>query len=503
MNITKRIIAVILCIGMVLVSLQIGKTQEDIQVKNVFDNNKSLILWYTDDSMTDYLNAMAVAYHEQYGMRVIPKLQSGNEYLESINAASLEQAEVPDLYIISSETLEKAYLSGLASTIEDENEVVSAQNFSTAAINAVTYKGHIAAYPYYIETSALLYNKTYLYDMAKNQIEAEESGTESADDGGEIIIEDSTTEATQEETTVDENLSTEEKIEKRMEKFIPKTFDELLTFADEYDAPQAVEAVFKWDVSDIFYNYFFIGNYADVGGACGDNTDEIDIYNLDTIRAMQVYQNLNQFFSIDADEVAYDSVIQEFMEGKLVFTTATTDIIRKLEDAKANKEFTFDYGIAEIPDLNDELTSKSLSVTNSIVVNGYCDKKEEANRFARYLVCDNADSIYERTGKIAANKNVVYDNSNITVFQKEYADSVPMPKMMATSNYWIQLEITFAHVWSGEDVSGQLQNLSELIMTQVTGEEVKQDYIEDPDAEDETVEYLDEEAEKEAAKQEE
>ena len=40
---------------------------------------------------------------------------------------------------------------------------------------------------------------------------------------------------------------------------------DILTFANSYDAPEQVEAVFKWDVADIFYNYFFVGNYIDVG----------------------------------------------------------------------------------------------------------------------------------------------------------------------------------------------------------------------------------------------
>ena len=136
-------------------------------------------------------------------------------------------------------------------------------------------------------------------------------------------------------------------------------------------------------------------------------------------------------------------------------------------------------------------------------MNGYSDKKENANRFARYLICDNANSLYEKTGKIAANKNVTYENPNISVFQSEYSDSVPMPKMMATSNYWIQLEITFSRVWSGADVSGELQKLSELILTQISGEQVSEEYIKDPEPEEATIEYLDEEAAKEAAKQEE
>ena len=45
---------------------------------------------------------------------------------------------------------------------------------------------------------------------------------------------------------------TEEDIEARIMELIPQTFEELLAFANEYDAPAAVDGVFKWDVSDIF-----------------------------------------------------------------------------------------------------------------------------------------------------------------------------------------------------------------------------------------------------------
>ncbi|MBR4020523.1 MAG: hypothetical protein IKI99_04350, partial [Firmicutes bacterium] len=44
---------------------------------------------------------------------------------------------------------------------------------------------------------------------------------------------------------------------------VPLTIDDILDFADQYDAPGNVDAIFEWDVSDIFYNYFFVGNYRD------------------------------------------------------------------------------------------------------------------------------------------------------------------------------------------------------------------------------------------------
>ena len=43
------------------------------------------------------------------------------------------------------------------------------------------------------------------------------------------------------------------------------------------------------------------------------------------IKCMRVYQDLNQFFSIDTKEISYDGVLQEFMDGKIVYTVATSE----------------------------------------------------------------------------------------------------------------------------------------------------------------------------------
>ena len=56
----------------------------------------------------------------------------------------------------------------------------------------------------------------------------------------------------------------------------------------------------------------------DIGGMCGDSKDSVDIYNEEAIRALMVYQDLSEYFAIDASAVEYQSVIQEFMEGKVL-----------------------------------------------------------------------------------------------------------------------------------------------------------------------------------------
>lgn len=499
MSITKRIVSVVLCVCMVIGTLLFGKTPEAEEIPQIIVGD-SVVVWYADESMTDYISAMAVAFHEKYDIRVIPQLQSGLEYVESIYDASVtDEMTTPDVFIVSNEALEKAYLTGLADIISDPDNMVNTQHFPQAAINAVTYDDKLVGYPYYFETSVLLYNRSYIYEMAKNQLLAETTD-EAAVNGGEVVLSDDASESSTEEAATKEEVS-EEAIEERINELVPNTFEELLAFANEYDAPAAVEGVFKWDVSDIFYNYFFAGNYMNVGGPCSDTPEEVDIYNLDVIRAMQIYQSLNQFFSFEANDMKYASVIQEFMEGKMVYTTATSDIIRTLDAAKEEGTFTFDYGLVEIPDLNEELQTRNLSVTNTVVVNGFSNRKEDANKFASYLTSEEASSLYEKTGKIPALTQDACKDDKTAVFYREYEDSVPAPKMMVTSNLWVQLEVTFAEVWNGAPVSRSLQSLSELIMSQVSGSEYEVEFIEEPKEEEETVEYLDEEAEREAAMQ--
>ena len=57
------------------------------------------------------------------------------------------------------------------------------------------------------------------------------------------------------------------------------------------------------------------------------------------------------------------------------------------------------------------------------------------------------------------------------IFADEYADSVSLPKMLETGNFWMQLEVLFSKVWNGDDVTTLVQQLDETIARQVGGTE--------------------------------
>ena len=536
----KRLMAILLIALAAAGIFAIGKSgmpvkeKEQSEDSSLFSNHNkdSIYLWYTDDALTTYLSSAAVAYNETHDARIVPVLESGLDYVETINRNSVE-SNVPDLYVISNDALEKAYLAGLAVPVEPT--VNMEETFIGKGLAAATYKDKLLGYPFYFETSSLLYNKTYLRDLAIAQLtqeqeeataqEQQENADSGSADGTQEVSEtgsgdaaqsssktgnadtaqsssdtgssDTATDSSDSQTTeaVEEESSfTEEQIEAKIEEYLPKTIEDIQTFGDMYDAPEQVESVFKWDVTDIFYNYFFIGNAINMGGESGWDTEQVDIYNLNAIQSMTAYQNLNNFFSIDTSAISYESTLNDFMEGKVVFTVATSDAVATLEQAKQDGTFAYEYGFVTTPSFKAEEPSSSLSVTNCVAINGYSTNQEVANDFARYLTCEYNEILYDRSGKVSAQKDMEYPYEALQVFAKEYETSVPIPKMLETGNYWLKLEALFAEIWNGADANEELKTLSEQIKYQITGEQIEETYIEDTteDSEEDEVEYLDE-----------
>ena len=182
MSFRKRLLAVLVVCLMAELVWYAGITKmtvkEQSRENTFFMNKDTLYLWYMDESLTDYLNSAAVEYNEKYNVRIIPRLTTGRDYLEELNDHSVSEEEMPDMYIVSNDSLEKAWLAGLASEIRDVDSICTTENFPQTALDAVTYKDKLIAYPFYYETSVLLYNETYLKQHAENVIQAKKDAAE-------------------------------------------------------------------------------------------------------------------------------------------------------------------------------------------------------------------------------------------------------------------------------------------------------------------------------------
>ena len=66
--------------------------------------------------------------------------------------------------------------------------------------------------------------------------------------------------------------------------------------------------------------------------------------------------------------------------------------------------------------------------------------------------------------------------------------------MLETSNFWVQLEVSFSEIWNGADANRELKELSEQIKSQITGEAYEEEYLEVTyEEQEQEEEYVDEE----------
>ena len=410
---------------MVQVSWSYHEEQRQAALTGQEAEPEKLTLWYTDEKLNPYLVEAAEEFEQQNHVEITLQLVTAVDYIEHINTASISDLGGPDLFITSSELLEKARLAGLTVENDSFTERELEDAFPQQALNAASCGGRLMAYPFYFETCCLLYNKNYV-DAA------------------------------------------------------PVTIDDILAYADSYeggDETADVENIFKWNVADIFSNFFFIANYVNLGGPTGDDPSQVQLSADEITACLQYYQSLNAFFAIDAEEVTTENVLQEFIDGKTVYTIAKTDAIAAIDKALAAEEETVSgdgdrfYGIAQVPDLTAELATKGLSVTNSVVVNAYSAQRELAKSFARYLTFEKAEELYGMTDKMPVRLGVEYENPEMGVLLEQYENSVEVPKLTDLSNYWMEMEIAFANIWQGSDAAAEADAVAQQMLQQLGTQE--------------------------------
>ena len=445
-----------------------GSTKEikrDVQDENTdawLHRSGSITVWYTDERLTGFISKAAVEFGENEDVTVVPVLMPSEKFLEECYDASLEGSAYPDVIILGCENLEKAYLSGLASELEDPDMQCGPLNFSDAAINAVTYQGKKLGYPLSFDTSVMVYNRTYLEQWASQMAMADLTGNAADVGGGES---ESESDAGDTGLTADDvdPIKLDELTKEYIQKMVPYTLEDLMTIANSYSVPENVEGIMKWDVSRIMYNYWIVGGAMSIGGPSGDDINDISVSNDTAVECLTKYQGLHDYFSIESSEVTYDSVIQDFIDGKTVFTIGGYDLVKKLADATADGSLVYDYGFSEMPNITSDIPSSSLSLTTVVMVNGYTDQKENAEKLSLYLTKDASSYFTDYTGLASASRSFGWEGGANQIYALEYSGSVSLPKMMETENFWMQTEACFSRIWEGGDVKEELDNLDTVL----------------------------------------
>lgn len=407
-NTNQRILAVllVLLLGVQLVYGGMSGRKPKVEISE----EQPLLIWYTAPDMQTYIEGAAADFSEKYAVEVKTELVTEVDYIETISQKSMaEEMTGPDLYVSSSALLEKATLAGMTVPVKEEG---LAETYSEKAINAVTYNDQVVAWPFYIETSFLIYNRAYVEE-------------------------------------------------------VPETIEDILIYAENFESGEGtekVEKIFEWNVADVIEDYLFMGAYTNLGGPNGDDKSQVTI-ELDKVsECMKYYQSLNGFFAIDADTITSDMVVQNFVDGKTVFAIMNVPMLAQV-DQVVDAEY---YGVSTLPELNAELESQGVSVTTSVVVNPYSLDRPAAEELAKYLTESCAGRLYEESGKLPACTDLPGSMADqyLTVYQA-YEESDELPKLMELFNLWLELETVMADIWRGADPQEKLTEFANMLARQL------------------------------------
>lgn len=400
----KLISAFFMCaVGLLIIGVAVShkkdteEKKQETQISSEQKKDESIKIWYAYKGYEDYILSAIEEYKKQNSVDYSIKLEYISEpgYFDYINEKSLED-EGPDIFLMGSEYLEKAYLLGL---LEEnfKDDIFNGEIYGQAAITASTYNNKLYAYPLGFDVSAILENQDY----------------------------------------VSEEINTFEDIKRYADNFNGG--------ADENEGNEKyanVKGILAWDVNTLLFNYGFIGNKISF---VKDGKKYIDINNTEVINAAKNYLLLKDYFSLTG-ESDYEEVKTSFAKGEIVFILAATDVVNMLETADIN------YSVRGMLKLTDEIQCRSLSYTDLLAVNPRSSNKDVATGLAEFISYEYAANMYAKCGIISARKDITYDNEHINEFISIYDTSITMPKLLETEDYCIIMEEALKAVWNGESV---------------------------------------------------
>ncbi len=396
-NIIIRIIVMlVLSAAVVLVALAFRPKTEGNAAKEI-EEGHDLILWYYEDGMKDLAEQVKADYFKTSGLRVECKKVSAVSFFDNINKLNINGGEAPDLYISETTKLEQAFLGSTAKVNED-TDTYSLRNYSRNSLSSVMYNGKMVGYPLCFNTSFFVYNP----DMVEKA---------------------------------------------------PKTFKEIQEMSTSFikDTESDVDMIMLFDVSNLLDNYLFIGNYLELGGDNGDNNDEFDVYNENLIEAAFRYQELGSNLKIDLATTTYDLVENSFAFGRCKMALLNCSSLALLNEVNAP------YVITDLPRLTDALGTKGLSNTWCVCVNPMSKNVEQAEELAKFMTYDEAGIVYDNTGYMSCLRSANEGKGFASVY-KQYEITSSLPKLIETENLWKDLKSMLNEIWTGADVSAQLES---------------------------------------------
>ena len=242
-----------------------------------------LQFWYNDKSYESYFLDAAIAFYEKEGIVAEPVYIEAVDYVGNIYDATMAKEVFPDVYLLSGEELEKAYLYGVAAVNQNKTayQNVVAQN----AINASSYNEALYGYPLSYNVCMFVYNKNFFVEK-------------------------------------------------------PASLQFLIDYSDENEPTDNIQYLLEWDAYDPFFDFAFISESVSFEKKEAEVLEVIyDEEKLET--SMAFFKESLESFSLPIDTVTEESVLADVINGVTLCAIVDSDALKQLEAAEDYRVMEF------------------------------------------------------------------------------------------------------------------------------------------------------------------
>lgn len=243
---------------------------------------------------------------------------------------------------------------------------------------------------------------------------------------------------------------------------VPTTWEDLKTFAKDFNDKNSGKYGFMMDVGNGYYSIIFTTSEDNrLFGPDGSDTTNTNINSEASKEGMEFFQGLREILDVPSADLATATCDGAFAEGNVAL------YITGLWNVSSFTESGLNFGVAPLPSLpgNDEPCA-SFSGTRAMFVSAYTDHQEEAEAFAEFLLTEEMQQLrFELTGSLPS-INCEVDSPYIEGFLKQLDYAFPMPSIPQMAKFWDAMNAASANIWDGADVSQELDACNDAILAE-------------------------------------
>lgn len=241
---------------------------------------------------------------------------------------------------------------------------------------------------------------------------------------------------------------------------VPKTWEELVSFAKKFNPANPGKYAFIMDVGNAYYTIIFTTSGGNrLFGPNGNDTTTTNINSEQSIKGMKFFQSLRSILNVPAADLTTSVADTTFSSGKVAM------YITGLWNVVPFKNAGIDFGVAPLPALPGETTPPaSFSGTRAMFVSAYSDHPEEAHLFASFLVSEEMQKLrFDITGAMPS-IDVKVDSPYMAGFITQLNYAFPMPSIPQMGAYWEAMGNASKNIWDGADVKKELDACNAAIL---------------------------------------